>query len=166
MKQLLTSLLLLATLYTLESCGDSCRRTNCGDSGYCYEGQCICTKWYSGERCQLLFNRNYEGQYFGDDEGVHGPKSLELNLEADQEIPNRMIVDYGFYMEFETDSTLTIPVQSLVLDKDTLVINGVGEYSLETLNLRFAEVKSDGEDFLSDEWVFNFSGAKVKSDMQ
>lgn len=110
-----------------------------------------------------MFSRNYEGQYQGNDAGTHGSAKLELGLTADEDIPNRMIVDYGFYLEFETDSTLIVPVQSLNLGNDTVTIQGLGEYSLESLSIRFAEIKSEG--LLSDDWLFNFTGIKVKSDM-
>lgn len=131
----------------------------CENGGNCHEGACVCPKWYSGENCQLFYNRNYEGIYTSTD--PHSSTESKLVLTADAKEPNRLWAEEGYYLDFQTDSTLVIPEQSLVMDADTFEISGLGEYSMDHISLRFSEVL-DPDALTSSpvRWLYKFTGDK------
>lgn len=148
---------LLMLLMQLASCGDRCR-SGCENNSYCHEGECICTKWYSGEQCQLLYNRNYEGEFLGEKREAERSEQNRIYISADEEIPNRIYIESGLYLEFETDTSLVIPVQIFRIDSDTHVVTGSGNYSLNHIEFMLGPVNNDTEqayDFTKPTYYFN-----------
>lgn len=144
-------LLFLALMFT--ACDNGCASLDCKHDGSCYEGQCLCTKWYSGEECQLQFNRNYEGVYVGTYSEGDRSQLDNLEVEAHYNVPNRMVLPNGVYFEFVDESLLVIPRQQFFHDDDTLTIEGGGNYSSEALHFFFG-LDSDSDSLVS------FSGTR------
>ena len=101
---------LFVTIITF-GCNSNCKDVGCNDAGYCYDGACICDKWYSGESCSLLFNRHYEGTYISEANQMAriGIDSLIiqgfLNDEQSNHISQRSL--YGFCNGFHIGSSVT-----------------------------------------------------------
>lgn len=148
--------------FLASSCQDSCRQLECDNGGYCHEGECVCPKWYSGKTCQLQFNRNYEGTYRGSFSDHERSFAKEIAVEADPLIPNRLNLPSGVYLEFETDSTLLIPLQSVVEDNDTVIVLGQGSFKMSVLQYKY-EVQNDAPDGLQPTGTsFSFSGERIE----
>lgn len=145
----LTIVIGLLALLTLNACQRKCGDANCSDHGFCNDGECLCEKWYSGDSCELLFNRNYEGVYYGEYTYENGMRMRSLDsavFAADVFIPNRLIEEYkGFYLYFETDSTLSIPEQTIRTPEDTLTIIGSGRYDVSTIQFEYQVLSGEGE---------------------
>lgn len=156
-------------ILALSGCGDSCKRLNCENGSYCHEGECICAKWYSGDECQLFYNRNYEGDYVGEytyPEEQNRALPDIVTLTADEHIPNRVGLSTGIYLEFETDSTLVIPLQSVV-DYDTLVLSGEGKYGHDFLEFTYyVQPESSNNPALPGPRVVQFKGMRVVEKQQ
>lgn len=152
---------LLMASFAWSSCQDSCRNLECGNGGYCYEGECICPKWYSGKKCDLLFNRNYEGLYEGTYADHERSYPTELFIEADP-IPNRLNLPTGVYMEFETDSTLVIPLQSVVDNQDTFLVMGEGSIALEVIDFTYREQQDTEGGHVTSGRAYSFTGTRVE----
>lgn len=121
------ALLVLST----SSCNNGCRNVTCNNKGICYEGECLCEKWYSGIDCSLKFNRNYAGIYYGEflyENGQRYRSKDSLELIASEIHPNRLMLLNGMYMEFDSDSTLVIPMQRIVEETDTFYAAGAGKH--------------------------------------
>ena len=139
-KQIFTVLFALAT-FSL-SCNKQCRKTNCHENGRCYEGECICEKWHSGDECELLFNRNYDGIYKGSyrkQEGLFGRIKDSIIVDADPTIPNRLIVDQRFFYDIISDSSLIIPAQRVFAGTHTLIVEGIGRYDSDWIRLEYSQ---------------------------
>jgi hypothetical protein len=146
-KQLFIVLFALATFSV--SCNKQCRKTDCHENGRCYEGECLCEKWYSGDECELLFNRNYDGIYKGSyrqQEGLFGRIEDSIIVDADQTIPNRLMVDQRFYYDIISDSSLIIPAQTIYTESDTLIVEGIGRYDADWIRLEYSQkpVRANG----------------------
>lgn len=118
---------------------DNCRKSKCQNDGYCYDGECICEKWYSGDDCQLLYNRNYEGRYKGVSYEDGRSVTKEINVIADLILPNRLHLQSGIYYDLETDSSFVIPAQSYTYNSDTITIVGDGHYDTGFISYSFNE---------------------------
>lgn len=124
----------------LTGCRNPCKSLSCEYGGFCHDGQCLCAKWYAGDNCELQFNRNYGGVYFGKYtyEAAGVARSLDsLVLVMDSIIPNRMHTNHGFYFDFESDSSVVIPKQTVNVENDTLEFEGVGKYRLNWVALEY-----------------------------
>lgn len=158
LKHILWLLLLTAGLW---SCGNVCRNVECANGGECFEGDCLCAKWYSGVNCKLSYNRNYEGEYKGEGMVDNRRSTITIELKADTGIANRMWIENGPYFNFETDSTLIFPTQQLTLDDDTLIISGSGTYGLDHMNLLYGSSEDDPLSGQPSKIIFNFSGERL-----
>lgn len=150
----------------LWGCRDSCKKMDCINGSYCHEGECLCSKWYSGNDCGLQYNRNYEGKYSGEytyPGSENRPLKEVVPIAADAEIPNRMILASGIYFEFETDSTLLIPLQSVVDTGDTLVLSGSGKYGQDVIGFTYTVQPTAGIE-TSQPQVVAFTGVRVKEE--
>jgi len=136
---ILKSLLLALASLSICGCGDSCRKINCQNGGYCYDNACICEKWYSGDDCQLLYNRNYEGSYEG--MSIESGRSVakEIIVIADPNIPNRLRMQSGIYFDLETDSSFLIPQQEFKYDSLYITIIGEGRYDIGFIEFSYGE---------------------------
>jgi hypothetical protein len=153
-------LISLFAVIGVSACKDSCRKSHCENVSYCYNGECICAKWYSGDKCQLFFNRNYEGLYEGrETEGVRST-AVQYFLAADEKLPNRMNLEFEIYLDFDSDSTLVIPVQKFVDGKDTNWISGKGAYGIDFIAFQFGVFNLSTEEY-TDEPMVNFIGARI-----
>ena len=144
----------------LGACNDFCKETNCNDNGYCYEGACICDKWYSGEECDLMFNRNYEGMYVTEASPLSRMGADTLNIVAHSSIPNQVYANAGPYLEFVTDSTLVIPVQRIYSDSNWLTIEGKGKYGLDFIQFEYG-LESNYDPEKTTTVQFYFKGNKI-----
>ncbi|MCO4806593.1 hypothetical protein OAA53_02255 [Salibacteraceae bacterium] len=159
--------LLLIVVSTLGACKDNCRRISCENDSYCYDGACICSKWYSGDKCQLQFNRNYEGLYTG--EATQGGRSVAstITLEADKDIPNRMyFTETALYLEFETDSTFTIPEQDLVVINDTLIVYGDGMYTSDHIEFSYGQAEESEHGTTYSSVLVEFTGLREEEPVE
>jgi hypothetical protein len=159
--------LLLIVVLTLGACKDNCRRISCENDSFCYDGTCICSKWYSGDKCQLLFNRNYEGVYTG--ESTQGGRSISstITLGADAEIPNRMyLTESNLYLEFETDSTFVIPEQDLVVINDTLSIYGDGMYTSDHIEFTYGQAEDGDHGVTYSSVLVEFTGLREEAPVE
>lgn len=115
----------------LSSCSNRCKNVECNNQGICYEGECLCEKWYSGTDCSLSFNRNYAGVYYGEFLYENGQRLRTLDsleLIASETRPNRLMHMNGLYMDFDSDSTLVIPMQRVIEETDTFYAAGSGKH--------------------------------------
>ncbi|GAB4384487.1 MAG: hypothetical protein Kow0075_16500 [Salibacteraceae bacterium] len=159
-KILFSVLLLIAA-----GCGNRCDKVLCHNGGECFEGDCICSKWYSGEACDLMYNRNYTGTYLSERTSLSGNIVKDtITISAHSYIPNRLMIDeYELYFDFETDSTIVIPKQEWHMDSEaTVSITGYGEYSDMVFMLYFSEldVRSEGTSHSAD--VYAISATKLE----
>lgn len=134
----------VALLLVFSGCNNKCKELNCQNGADCYDGDCNCQKWFSGESCQLRFNRNYEGEYAGK-EISHGRSMNETwEIRADGNVPNRMYMPNDAYFEFDSDSTFIIPRQAIEETGETIFIEGSGTYSLEEIWMSYTLEYSSG----------------------
>lgn len=138
----------------MSSCND-CRKLNCQNESYCQQGECFCGKWYSGEDCSLFFTRNYSGKYYGIIDSANRSIADTINIEADDQIPNRLILETGIYAEFENDSQLIIPTQLLAFSTDTIPVQGSGSYKNDVLEIHYSN------QYVNRDVLFQFEGKKV-----
>ncbi len=138
----------------LWSCDNGCNSIECENAVTCHEGECVCAKWYTGDRCQLQYNRNYEGEYVGTFSSAERSQVENLIIEADEEIPNRMILPMGVFFDFIDEESLVIPRQQLVDQADTFVIEGEGTYSTDALDFSYSNSANAKE-------MVSFSGKRV-----
>lgn len=143
-----------------QSCFDQCRKVDCNNSGYCYDGACICDKWYSGERCDLMFNRNYEGLYQSNTDLMARNEMDTIRFFAHQSIPNRVYTSGGLQIDFETDSTLIIHEQRLLIDSMAFSIEGSGKVGLDFYEIEYG-LKGEYDPLDSRTSIYNFSGTRV-----
>lgn len=127
---------------------------DCRNGGECFEGKCVCAKWFSGEECQLQYNRNYEGSYIGTYTDADRTAVETLLITADREIPNRLILPSGVYIEFVDEEVLTIPRQQLIEGEETIIVEGSGTYSTD--RIQFSYVRHLEKE------VISFNGARVE----
>jgi hypothetical protein len=132
---------LISSIITV-GCNNLCKDNDCNDTGYCYDGACICDKWYSGEDCSLQFNRHYEGEYRAEVDAQALLTMDSLRILAHHSIPNRIYTLNGPYMDFVTDSTLIIPEQDFLIDSNWILIRGSGKFDPNHLQYSFGEVDS------------------------
>ncbi len=152
-------LFILSSVLTL-GCNNLCKENGCNDKGYCYDGACICDKWYSGEDCSLQFNRHYEGDYIAELDERARVSIDSLKILVHHSIPNRIYALNGPYMDFVTDSTLMIPEQEVLIDSNWMTVVGSGKFNLNHLQFRFGEIGINDAmgDVVS---IFSFSGKKL-----
>jgi len=143
-----------------QSCFDQCRKVDCNNSGYCYDGACICDKWYSGENCDLRFNRNYEGLFQSSMDLMARNEIDTIRFFAHQSIPNRVYTTGGLQIDFETDSTLIIPVQELIIDSMQFSIEGSGQFGLDFYEIEYG-LSGEYDPLDSRTSIYNFSGTRV-----
>lgn len=124
---------------SLIGCNNLCKNIDCNEAGYCYDGACICDKWYSGEECDLMFNRHYQGLYIAEANENNRIKMDSLNVTYDEVIPNRLITDLGVYIDFVTDSTLVVPVQEVYIDSMMTIVEGSGKFGPNFLKFEFGK---------------------------
>jgi|GEM_PF-2333623 len=131
-------LLMLAGIGT--SCRNQCKQVVCENESACYDGECLCARWYSGETCELPFNRNYAGEYtltFSGD-GAGRLQHIQV-IAADEEVPNRMhLISEGIYFDFENDSLIVIPEQNVYYNEEVAMVSGSGEFTLSSIELKYA----------------------------
>ncbi|MDP4933455.1 MAG: hypothetical protein NWR30_01975, partial [Salibacteraceae bacterium] len=139
----------------MSSCND-CRKLNCQNDSYCQQGECFCGKWYSGEDCSLFFTRNYSGKYYGNIDSANRSFADTLRIDADTEIPNRLILETGVYAEFENDSQLIIPTQLYTKQSDTIPVIGFGQIRNEILTIQYSNQYEATRNIL-----FHFEGKRV-----
>jgi len=128
----------LVMVLSLTSCGE-CRKIECENDGFCSDGECICTKWYSGESCELSYNRNYVGTYYGAldiENGVELRTTDSLSFTSGSK-PNSLECEFGFELEFVSDSVLVIPAQELNTTTTTILYEGTGKYHSGYLNFSY-----------------------------
>ncbi len=141
------SIVTVSSALALTSCNRSCE-TDCNGRGFCYESECLCDKWYSGESCELSFNRNYAGVYYGEASYQNGTRirtADSIVLSAHPTIPNRLEEASGYHLILETDSTLTIPLQQVVADDDTFRIEGEGRHQVGVISFEYHRFSTDSE---------------------
>ncbi|MEQ9187693.1 MAG: hypothetical protein RLP15_08145 [Cryomorphaceae bacterium] len=134
-----TYFLLLASFLFAFSCKNACRNLDCQNEAICSDGECICQKWYAGDECELKYNRNYTGTYYGIYDVSNGNQfrsSDSLTLTAG-EMPNELHVQQGFHLLFETDSTLIIPEQVVETPIGTYHYSGTGVYRADYLQIHY-----------------------------
>lgn len=153
MKIILTIISFL-TISAFYSC-NQCNKVDCQNGGLCSNGACLCEKWYSGENCGLLFNRNYDGNYYGKINSTDRNEHGVLKVFSDTIVPNRIVLDNGVYLEFQNDSQLVIPTQILALYNDTLPIVGSGEFKNDSL------IFSYENQYLTRSVIYSFCGTRV-----
>lgn len=140
-RSLFNTLFIVAAASLAVACG-KCRDADCHNDGFCSEGECICQKWYSGESCDLEYNRNYVGTYYGTYEYSNGIeyRSIDSIVVREGEGPNMLILESGLNLEFVTDSTLLVPEQILNTTNATYSIEGEGVYSINFLSFEYIRV--------------------------
>lgn len=145
LKQFLFALVAMAFM-SLQSCDRQCRKMDCENDGRCHEGECLCEKWYSGDLCELFFNRNYagvyEGSYLNNGAMVYRFQDSVV-IEADENIPNRLHVDELFYYDVISDTALIIPEQSFFEDQIQYTVKGSGFYRVGWIQLEYTKASGD-----------------------
>lgn len=145
---------------SLESCDRQCKKTECFNNGDCYEGECICEKWYSGDQCELFYNRNFDGVFVGSyssGEALLPRRQDSIVVEADAAVPNRLNIQTSFYYELISDSVLIIPMQAFY-ESDTLIrIEGSGQYNSDWLRLEYKRTSSTEYGELEESIIFTGS---------
>ena len=121
-------------------CNNLCKDNDCNEKGYCYDGACICDKWYSGEECSLQFNRHYEGEYIAEVDEQSRVSFDSLRILSHHSIPNRIYALNGPYMDFVTDSTLMIPEQELFIDSNWITVMGSGKFDPDHLQFSYGKI--------------------------
>ena len=124
---------LFVTIVTF-GCNSNCKDVGCNDAGYCYDGACICDKWYNGESCSLLFNRHYEGTYISEANQMARIGIDSLIIQPDQNIANRITSLNGPFMDFVTDSTLAVPLQEIYINSQLISIQGKGKFGSDFIS--------------------------------
>ncbi|GAB5540126.1 MAG: hypothetical protein Salg2KO_22290 [Salibacteraceae bacterium] len=140
---------------------------DCGDNGYCLEGECVCDKWYSGPECRAAYNKDFEGEYFGTKTVATRGIQRSFTLEADRIVPNRMeIVEANIHLEFDSDTSFIIPLQGLIWEGDSLWVAGRGSYETEAIRFTLGEQHpySSNSEFWQDHVLITFSGIRQSTD--
>ncbi len=131
---------------SLQSCDRQCTNTECFNNGSCYEGQCLCEKWYSGDQCELMFNRNYDGVYLGSfstsSASLMSERLDSIVVIADDNIPNRLNIENSFYYELVSDTSIIIPSQRFYRSNELVQVEGYGSYNSELIKLSFIKMSS------------------------
>jgi len=141
-------------------CGDQCRKVDCRDNGSCFEGACICDKWYSGDSCQLAYNRNYEGVYVGVETKEGISNKTELVVKSSDDYANRLLIVDGIYFEFFNDSIISVPLQSVLSDSGEILVKGQGISSEGEIDFWY-DIQTGTEDPLkSGESYYYFKGSR------
>ena len=155
MRGLATIIYVIGLIFGTISCSP-CRNLECDNGGYCQDGECLCLKWYSGESCQLMYNRHFEGVYIGQIDSSSRTIQSSLEILSDDEIPNRINVsETGVFLEFSNDSQLVIPTQLIVHQLDTIAISGEGTFKDEELSFHYSREFAQSRSYL-----FQFTGRK------
>ncbi|MEX2596376.1 MAG: hypothetical protein WEC59_05535 [Salibacteraceae bacterium] len=145
-KKIIIVLGLIFGALSFESCNNACRDKQCINESFCSDGECLCKKWYSGESCELLFNRNFSGTYYGTFNVENGSRMRTTDsivVQNDPIIPNRLYVEDRYYFDLENDSSLIIPEQK-VYGEDTFTISGDGKHDVNHLELYYTKSYVDG----------------------
>jgi hypothetical protein len=148
-------------LVMLSSCDRQCKKTECVNGGTCYEGECICEKWYSGDQCELFYNRNFDGVFVGSYGTGNSllPRRLDsIIVVADATIPNRLNIQNSFYYELVSDSSLIIPTQTVYSADHVIRIEGTGKYKTDWIRLEYFQTSSDANG--ENTQTIIFSGSK------
>ncbi len=155
-KQFIFALVAVAFM-PLQSCDRQCRKMDCENDGRCHEGECLCEKWYSGDLCELFFNRNYVGVYEGSYLN-NGPMVYRFQdsvvIEADENIPNRLHVDGNFYYDIVSDTALNIPEQSFLEDEIKYTVEGNGFYRVGWIRLEYTKTSNDSTALTQESIIF------------
>lgn len=157
----------LAIVGLFNACSNRCAADDCNNRGFCYEGECLCDKWYSGQHCDLAFNRNYAGVYVGEAFYANGGRMRNtdsLILEASQVFPNRLHEPEGMYLILENDSALIIPSQRIIQSGDTFWIEGTGRHEVGSINIeytRYSEINSEAQ-VTTPVGLIRFSGSLIE----
>lgn len=165
MIRLISHLLILTCMSLVMGCQNLCKNADCGDAGYCHEGECICEKWYAGDACEIPFNTTFEGAFEGKANGSsRSIASMTLHVVASKDVPNRLqIEEFDVYFDFETDSTLIIEPQTIEVAGRATVVAGIGNYNLDHIDLEWADFGSHSSANYSESVnpTFTFSGERV-----
>ncbi|NQV52602.1 MAG: hypothetical protein HQ500_05430 [Flavobacteriales bacterium] len=149
-------------LFFAASCNNPCRKLDCQNEGFCNDGECICQKWFAGEECELKFNRNYTGTYYGIYEvenGVQLRTSDSLHLKAG-DLPNELITEKGLSLHFESDTTLLIPEQTSSTSTNSFEYQGSGVYRADYILIEYTERNSE----TGVEHQVRFEGVRIRKD--
>lgn len=138
---------------------NNCRKLDCQNGAQCYEGECLCEKWYSGESCDLTFSRNYAGAYYGIIDSADRSYADTISFLSVQDIPNRLLIQTGIYAEFENDSQLIIPTQLLNYNNDTIPVQGFGSVREDLLSIQYSNQYESPRGVF-----FQFKGRRVISE--
>lgn len=138
---------------------NNCRKLECENGAECFEGDCLCEKWYSGEKCGLTFSRNYAGEYYGIIDSADRSLADTISFLSVEDIPNRLLIETGVYAEFENDSQLIIPTQLFALQNDTIPIAGFGSVKDDLLSIQYSNQYESTRGVL-----FSFKGRRVISE--
>ncbi len=158
----LSYLVAITALLFASSCTNPCRKLDCQNEAFCNDGECICQKWFAGEACELKFNRNYTGTYYGVYEVENGTQmrtSDSLHIAAG-ELPNELITDIGLSLLFESDTTMVIPEQTLNTSTHSYEYQGTGVYRADYILIEYTERDPD----TGAEHEVRFEGERIRKD--
>lgn len=153
---------LLCMMGFVQGCSNPCRTQACENDGFCHEGECICQKWYSGEHCELKFNRNYAGKYFGRmvvENGMALRTNDTIELLAAYE-PNVLITSMGFDVVFDSDSSIIIAPQVVSTSDASYEVEGSGKYEVDYIELDYSWLNRDTDQIQR----VRFEGSRIEKD--
>ena len=149
-------------MFTWQGCNNPCRTLECENDGFCHEGECICQKWYSGDHCELKFNRNYAGKYYGRMVEANG---AELRTNDTIELlaaynPNVLITSMGFDVEFDSDSSIVIEEQIVNTSNSNFEVEGTGKYDVDFILLDYSRKDTESGHVTT----VRFEGNRIEKD--
>lgn len=156
LKQFVFALVAVAFM-SMQSCDRQCRKMDCQNDGRCHEGECLCEKWYSGDLCDLFFNRNYAGVYEGsyrNSGAVVFRFQDSAVIKVDENIPNRLHVNDLFYYNIISDTALIIPEQSFLEDEIKYTVEGSGFYRIGWIRLEYTKTSNDSNALPQESIIF------------
>lgn len=87
---------------------------------------------------------------------------VQLFIEADTEVPNRMTLPSGLYLEFVDETALVIPIQQVLEDGDTLLIEGNGSYTELEIEFSYNKTLQSDANNLAEIKTIRFEGQRVE----
>ncbi|MGB0403152.1 MAG: hypothetical protein ACPGEG_03580, partial [Salibacteraceae bacterium] len=141
---------------------DKCKDVDCLNSGTCDKGECECTTFYSGDKCEAEIRADYNATYagtFGFGDGTSFADTIQLRSFGTDVSKLEIIDGEGIILTLTSATNFNLFAEEID-DSAKYTVSGTGNFSSTAMSLTGTSTEAKNGQIIDVETI-SFNGIKI-----